>query len=130
LVPTLVAGEKETVKMMAGTDAPTTATYFGFSLHDELRLLVEKLGVTPMEALQSATSVPAAFMGLDSELGTIEPGKIADMVLLDADPLSDIANVKNIDSVIVGGKVLDGPARERIMNELSVSRPATDAPSP
>ncbi len=68
------------VKMLAGTDVPTTGTFLGFSLHDELALLVETYGMTPMEALRSATAVPAAFMGMDAEVGTIEVGKRADLV--------------------------------------------------
>jgi len=111
------------VLMMAGTDAPTTATNFGFSLHDELRLLVETFGMTPMEALQSATSIPAAFMGMESELGTIECGKIAELVLLDADPLTDIANTRKIDTVIIGERVIDQTGRETILEEISNAIP-------
>ncbi len=104
---------------MAGTDAPTTATYFGFSLQDELGLLVEKYGMTPMQALRSATSIPAAFMGMDAELGTIERGKIAEMILLDANPLTDIANTQKIDTVIIGGRVIDRTERERILEGIA-----------
>lgn len=109
------------VLMMAGTDAPTTTIYFGFSLHDELRLLVDEYGMTPMESLQSATSIPAAFMGMDSELGTIESGKIADMVLLDADPLADIANTREIDTIIIGGRAIDRAERERVLGEIATT---------
>jgi imidazolonepropionase-like amidohydrolase len=106
------------VKMMAGTDVPTVGTFLGFSLHDELVLLVETYGMTPMEALQSATILPAAFMGKDAEIGTIEIGKIADLVLLDADPLADIANTRRIDTVIADGRVFDRSTRQRLLGEI------------
>jgi len=107
------------VKIMAGTDAPTTGTFFGFSLHDELALLVETYGMTPMEALRSATALPAAFMGVDSEVGTIEVGKRADLVLLDANPLVDITNTRRIHTVIANGQVFDRATREQMLHKIS-----------
>jgi hypothetical protein len=107
------------VKMMAGTDAPTTGTFFGFSLHDELALLVETYGMTPMEALRSATALPAAFMGVDSEVGTIEVGKRADLVLLDANPLVDVTNTRRIYTVIANGRVFDRATREQLLHKIS-----------
>lgn len=89
------------VKIMAGTDFPPERA----RLHDELSLLVEA-GLTPMEALQSATRNPAAFLGRLNSLGTIERGKIADLVLLDANPLEDISNVQKINAVVFGGKLI------------------------
>ncbi|MBK5096139.1 MAG: amidohydrolase family protein [Gemmatimonadetes bacterium] len=115
------------VKMMAGTDAPTTGTFFGFSLHDELALLVETYGMTPMEALRSATAIPATFMGMDTEVGTIEPGKRADLLLLDADPLADIRNTRRIDTVIADGRVYDSATRERLLSEIEAVVAATGA---
>jgi imidazolonepropionase-like amidohydrolase len=107
------------VKMLAGTDVPTTGTFFGFSLHDELALLVETYGMTPMEALRSATALPAVFMGMDAEVGTIEVGKRADLVLLDADPLVEIANTRRIHTVIANGRVFDRATRERFLHEIA-----------
>jgi imidazolonepropionase-like amidohydrolase len=107
------------VKMMAGTDTPTTGTFFGFSLHDELALLVETYGMTPMEALRSATALPAAFMGKDSEVGTIEVGKRADLVLLDANPLVDVTNTRRIYTVIANGRVFDRETREQLLHKIS-----------
>lgn len=107
------------VKMMAGTDAPTTGTFFGFSLHDELALLVETYGMTPMEVLRSATALPAAFMGMDSTVGTIEVGKRADLVLLDADPLVEIANTRRIHTVIANGRVFDRVKREQLLRKIA-----------
>jgi len=76
----------------------------GFTLHDELALLVES-GLTPLESLQSGTIVPARTMNRDKDLGTIETGKLADLVLLDADPLADIGNTRKINAVIANGKL-------------------------
>src|SRR6201987_1219204 len=88
------------VPFMAGTDtAPGVYIIPGFSLHDELANFVEA-GLTPMESLRTATSNPAKFLGMESKLGSVEPGKIADLVLLNANPLLDIKNTRKIDVVI------------------------------
>jgi imidazolonepropionase-like amidohydrolase len=109
------------VQILAGTDCPTTGTFLGFSLHEELALLVETYGMTPMEALRSATVLSAAFMDLDAEVGTIEAGKRADLVLLDADPLSDVTNTQRIDTVITNGRVFDKASREALLEEIQDS---------
>jgi imidazolonepropionase-like amidohydrolase len=77
------------VAVVAGTDGAVP----GHSLLRTLELFVEA-GMTPMEAIVSATSAPARFMKLEKEVGTIEQGKRADMLVLDADPLINIANIK------------------------------------
>jgi imidazolonepropionase-like amidohydrolase len=92
------------VDILAGTDTGNPYCFPGFSLHDELGLLVQA-GLTPMEALQAATLNPARFMGRDRELGTLEPGKLADLVLLDANPLDDIANTRKINAVVCRGRL-------------------------
>jgi imidazolonepropionase-like amidohydrolase len=92
---------------MAGTDLAVPLVYPGFSVHDELQHFVEKVGMTPMEALESATWLPSEFMGLGDSLGTIEEGKIADLIVLDENPLEDIANTMKISSVIAGGVLYD-----------------------
>ncbi len=79
-----------------------------------------------MEALRSATALPAAFLGLDASVGTIEVGKHADLVLLNADPLADIANTRRIDMVIVGGREFDRSTRERLLSEIAASIAALD----
>jgi imidazolonepropionase-like amidohydrolase len=88
------------VQLLAGTDL---VLYPGFSLHDELGLLVEA-GLTPMEALQSATRNPARYFGLEDSLGTIRKGKLADLVLLEGDPLKDIGNTRKISAVVLNGR--------------------------
>jgi|HubBroStandDraft_1064217.scaffolds.fasta_scaffold00611_12 imidazolonepropionase-like amidohydrolase len=94
------------VPMMAGTDAMNPYCFPGFSLHDELGLLVES-GLTPLAALQAATINPAKFMGRTVELGTVEPGKLANLVLLAADPLADIHNTTQIQAVWLDGEYFD-----------------------
>ena len=92
------------VPFMAGTDTAAGVHVFpGFSLHDELALFV-KAGLTPMQALQTATRNPAEFMGRLADMGTVEKGKVADLVLLDADPLANIANTRKIRAVVLAGR--------------------------
>jgi imidazolonepropionase-like amidohydrolase len=91
------------VQLLAGTDVVAPWTYPGFSLHDELGLLVEA-GLTPLEALRTATINPAEFFGM-KDVGTIASGMKANLVLLDADPLENIANTKKISSVIMRGRL-------------------------
>jgi imidazolonepropionase-like amidohydrolase len=93
------------VEFMAGTDTAGFYLIPGFSLHDELVLLV-RAGLTPLEALQAATRAPAKYLGLLDSLGTVEQGKMADLVLLEANPLEDISNTRKIAAVVVGGKFL------------------------
>ena len=93
------------VLVLAGTDAGSVLVYPGFALHEELRLLVEDAGFTPLEALWSAIVGPARFAGLQDSLGGIAPGKIADLVLLDANPLDNIRNTRRIVAVMQGGRL-------------------------
>lgn len=111
------AMQRAGVEILAGTDTLNPYCFPGFSLHDELGLLVQS-GLTPMQALQAATLSPARFMGREKDLGTIEPGKLADMVLLDANPLADISNTKRIDAVILGGKVFDRTSLDAMLTKI------------
>jgi imidazolonepropionase-like amidohydrolase len=95
------------VPILPGTDVAVALKYPGFSLPDELRYFVDKIGMTPMQALVSATRSAAEFSGALESLGTIEVGKLADLVLLDADPLADIRNLGRIDAVIARGELFD-----------------------
>lgn len=110
------AMHKAGVQMLAGTDPPTRDVFPGFSLHDELGLLVNA-GFTPREALETATANPARCLGLSGSCGAIEKGKTADLVLLDADPLVDIANTRKIAAVVVGGKVFARPALDEMLHQ-------------
>ena len=92
-------------KIYAGTDS-SAATSPGLSLHHEMQLLVDA-GLTPMQAIMAATSNGAELLGLERRLGTVEKGKIADLVLVDANPLQDITNTKKISRVIKDGRVVD-----------------------
>lgn len=103
----LVKAFKEAgVPLVAGTDAGVSGVMAGFALHDELALLVEA-GLTPEEALHSATTVTAQWLGISKQVGTIEVGKFADLVLLDKNPLTDISNTRLIAGVFLNGKWLD-----------------------
>jgi imidazolonepropionase-like amidohydrolase len=114
-----VVGEMQQngVKILAGTDTAAPFVYPGFSLHEELALLVQA-GLTPMQALQAATSRAAEFMGKSATQGTIETGKFADLVLLDADPLADIRHTSRISAVVVRGKLLDRSALDALLSSV------------
>jgi imidazolonepropionase-like amidohydrolase len=86
------------IPIVAGTDQ----TVPGYSLHREIEIYVEA-GFTPMEAIQAATIVPARAMKLDKEMGTVEKGKRADLILVNGDPLADIHNTRNVETVITNG---------------------------
>ncbi|MGB7923654.1 MAG: amidohydrolase family protein [Pyrinomonadaceae bacterium] len=90
------------IPIIAGTDQ----TVPGHSLHRELELYV-RAGFTPMEAIQSATIVPARIMKLEKEVGTIEVGKRADLIILDGNPLESISNIRKVRSVVTRGRLYD-----------------------
>ena len=103
------------IPFLAGTDTPPGVYIFpGFSLHEELQRFVAA-GFTTMEALQTATLNPAKFLGMEDRLGTIEKGKLADLVLLDANPLDDIRNTQSIAAVIVNGRYLSRAELDKIL---------------
>jgi imidazolonepropionase-like amidohydrolase len=116
----VAAMHRRGVKFMAGTDAPNPWVFPGTSLHEELALLV-LAGFTPAEALQTATLNPAKYLGLLDSLGTVEKGKIADLVLLEANPLDDISNTRKISAVVVRGKMIGKPELQKILRELESS---------
>lgn len=105
------------VRLIAGTDVLNPFTFPGFSLHDELGLLVEA-GLTPLEAIQSATINAAEYASQSREVGTIDVGKVADLVLLDASPLDDIGNTKRIAAVVIGGRLLQRTELDGVLNEV------------
>jgi imidazolonepropionase-like amidohydrolase len=110
------------VEILAGTDCANAWVLPGFALHDELQLLVDA-GLTAAEALAAATVSPARYLGLDDELGTITAGKRADLILLYADPLADIANISRITAVILGGECLGRATLDSLLQEASSASP-------
>jgi cytosine/adenosine deaminase-related metal-dependent hydrolase len=112
--------EQAGVKLLAGTDAPRAFIYPGFSVHDELALLV-KSGLTPLDALRTATYNPAEFLGVLDSLGTVATGKLADLVLLDANPLADVHNTTRISAVIANGRVFDSTARAGLLSHVEAA---------
>jgi imidazolonepropionase-like amidohydrolase len=111
------AMQKAGVGILAGTDTMNPFCFPGFSLHDELGFLVQA-GLSPMQALQAATLNPARFFGNEKNLGTVEPGKVADLVLLDANPLDDIGNTRRIAAVVSGGKLLTRAALDEMLTGI------------
>ena len=109
------------VPFLAGTDTINPFVFPGFSLHDELGLLVAEGGFTPLEALQSATREPARFLGREKDLGTVEPGKLADLVLLEADPLADIHNTTKIAAVVANGRLLPRRELDRMLAKVAAA---------
>ncbi len=112
---------KAGVPFVAGTDTPAGVHIFpGFSLHEELQRFVAA-GFTPVEALQTATLNPARFFGMEDQLGSVEKGKLADLVLLKANPLDDIANTQKIAAVIVNGSYFSSKDLERMLAGVEAS---------
>ena len=99
---------REGVSLLAGTDVArrTGPIQPGIGLHQELEELV-KIGLTPGEALRAATLNPAIALGCESEFGSVEPGKVADLVLLKGNPLEDITHTQAIEAVVLRGRLLD-----------------------
>ncbi|HUU52983.1 MAG TPA: amidohydrolase family protein [Candidatus Heimdallarchaeota archaeon] len=108
------------VELLAGTDTGTPYCIAGFSLHDELALFV-RAGLSPLEALRTATYNPAKFFGKLDSMGTIEQGKVADLVLLDANPLEDIRNTQKIAAVVIDGKILKKEELQDILSQVEAS---------
>jgi imidazolonepropionase-like amidohydrolase len=106
------------VPIVAGTDAGTSSVVAGFALHDELALLV-KAGLTNEEAVRAATIQSAKWLGIDKLIGTIEANKLADLILLDENPLDNIENTKKIAGVFINGKWIAKEALQASLADLS-----------
>jgi imidazolonepropionase-like amidohydrolase len=105
------------IGIMAGTDCPIAYLTPGFSLHEELKLMA-KCGLTPMQILEAATLKPAQYFKMETEIGAIRENMLADLVLLDANPLQDIANTSKINAVVRDGKLHDRRALDQMLEAL------------
>ncbi len=94
------------VKIAAGTDAGAPELAHGWALHAELALMVNDQGIPALEAIKSATSTNAGLLGKSADLGTVAPGKLADLLIINGNPLNDITNTTHIKMVIQGGQVV------------------------
>jgi imidazolonepropionase-like amidohydrolase len=103
------------VSFLAGTDLSNPYIFPGSSLHEELRNLVAA-GFSPLEALRAATLNPARYLGATDSLGAVRAGYVADLVVLDADPLADIANSERVHAVVVNGRLIDAAERQRLLD--------------
>lgn len=108
------AMQRAGVPFLTGTDLSIPYVFAGFSLHDELSLLVET-GFTPMEALQAATRNPAIYLGELSSHGTVERGKLANLILLEANPLENIRNSRQIAGVVLKGRYFPKQELEQML---------------
>jgi imidazolonepropionase-like amidohydrolase len=114
------------VEFIAGTDVMNPFCFPGFSLHDELALYVES-GFTALEALQTATINPARYLGMEKTLGTIEAGKLADLVVLDANPLQEIRNTTKVSMVVAQGRLFASESIKQMLEKAeSASRKSSN----
>jgi imidazolonepropionase-like amidohydrolase len=107
------------VVLLAATDVGIPMLVPGLSLHEELMLLVEA-GLAPADARRTATLNPARVLGLANSMGSIEAGKLADLVLLDANPLADIRNTRRIRAVVANGRLYRRADIERFLEPSNV----------
>jgi len=110
------------VHILTGTDAPLRNSPPGFGLHEEMTLLARG-GMSPYEVLRAATIEPARYFGMLDSAGTVGAGKLADLVLLDANPLVEIANIRRISAVIANGRLFAGQDRERLLRAATDGAP-------
>ena len=106
------------IPMLAGTDTGFPFVLPGFGLHEELKYLVAA-GLSPMEALRTATINPAIFLGKQDKFGSVEKGKFADLLILNADPGQNIQNLNLIEAVIANGKLVDRKALDKILAQVA-----------
>jgi len=115
---TIAAMRAAHVRLLTGTDvSPSRISFPGFTLHDELNLRVRQ-GLSTEEALETVTRNPAVFVGTLNDSGTVEGSKIADFVLLDANPLTDIRNISKIHAVVLNGTLLDRAKLDQLLAQV------------
>jgi imidazolonepropionase-like amidohydrolase len=122
----LVALNESGAHLMSGTDAPSSLIVPGFSLHDELETMVD-LGLSPYEVLRTSTYNPALYLGEQNEFGTVEEGKRADLVLLEANPLEDITNTRQIAGTMVRGHWFDRADLDLMLDRVAEDYEAAEA---
>jgi hypothetical protein len=109
------AAHRAGIPIMVGSDAPDPFVFPGSAVHDEMAELVAA-GLSPAEALRAATWNGAVFLGATDSYGSVEPGKRADLVILDANPLDDIGNTRHIRALLFGGRYLDRDALDDLLD--------------
>lgn len=117
----VVAMRRAGVGILTGTDAPLRNAPPGFGLHEELRLLA-RAGLSPFDVLRAATLEPARWFAATDSMGTIAAGQVADLLLLDANPLVDVRNLARIAAVVAGGRLYDATDRRRILRAARTRR--------
>ncbi len=105
------------VQVLAGTDSPDSFAFPGFALHDELAHLAQS-GMSNLDVLRAATVEPARFLGLEGRAGVLAAGARADILLLDADPLADIENIRTVNTVVLAGAVYDREYLDALLEEV------------
>jgi imidazolonepropionase-like amidohydrolase len=119
------AAREAGVPILAGTDLGNPYLVPGFSLHENLELMVRDAGFSPAQALRAATIEPAKYLGMQASAGSVAVGKLADLVLLERNPLADIRNTQAIAAVVQNGRYLDRPALDALLvqAEAAANRP-------
>ncbi|MGQ0837582.1 amidohydrolase family protein [Actinokineospora sp.] len=116
------------VGIIGGTDCLNPYCFPGFGSHDELSLLVDA-GLTPLEAIQTMTKGAADYLGFGRSMGTVTPGKVADLVVLDANPLADIRNSRHVHAVVTKGRLITKAQRERMLADVETAANGTPGPT-
>jgi imidazolonepropionase-like amidohydrolase len=110
------------VHILTGTDAPLRNSPPGFGLHEEMALMARG-GMSPFEVLRAATIEPAQYFGMLDSVGTVATGKLADLVLLDANPLQDIGNTRRISAVVANGRLFTASDRAKLLRAPAAAAP-------
>ena len=116
----VATARKAGVRIMAGTDAWNPYVFAGFSIHDELEWFVQA-GLSPHQSLQAATTDPAEFLGMRDSLGAVRAGFLADLVLLEENPLVDIGATRGIIAVVAAGRVFNADSREQLLAQAEAA---------